>query len=198
MGTTGIDKVTNGCWGRKSGKKFIKIVHNFIYGKRFGKEDISQIMHIRERMEQELAMENEFKKDLKLGYGGLVDVEFIVQVLQLNYGGEILDLRVSNTIDAIKILKDKNILNKSDANSLLNTYKFLRKIESRLRIVHNTSLHSFEISPKAIESLAVRIGYEKKNGKKTSNFLLKEYKIHTESVRKLYKKIFNKLLTSEG
>jgi glutamate-ammonia-ligase adenylyltransferase len=179
------------------GEKFMNIVHKFVYEKRFGKEDISQIMHIRERIENELAMENEFKKDLKLGYGGLVDIEFIVQTLQLNYGGEILGLRVPNTIDAIKILKDKKILNKSDANALLSAYKFLRKIESRLRIVHNTSLHSFEISPKAIESLAVRVGYEKKKGEKTNDGLLREYRIYTENIRKLYKKIFNKLLLSK-
>lgn len=179
------------------GEKFINIVYKFVYEKRFEKEDISKIMHIRERMEYELAMENEFKRDFKLGYGGLVDIEFIVQVLQLNYGGEISELRVSNTIEAIEILSDKKILNKSDANTLLNAYKFLRKIESRLRIVHNTSLHSFEISPKAIESLAVRVGYEKKKGEKNKDGLLKEYKMYTESIRRLYEKIFNKLLASK-
>ncbi|NVM03855.1 MAG: bifunctional [glutamate--ammonia ligase]-adenylyl-L-tyrosine phosphorylase/[glutamate--ammonia-ligase] adenylyltransferase, partial [Candidatus Helarchaeota archaeon] len=157
----------------------------------------SQIMHVRERIENELAEEDEFKKDFKLGYGGIVDIEFIIQILQLKYGGKFRELRIPNTLKALNVLENKGILDKANAGSILSAYKFLRRIENRLRIMHDTSLHSFNVTEEEIESLALRMKYVKEKGKKAGEALLGEYKGHTENIRKIYKRIFKKLLSEK-
>ncbi len=179
------------------GKKFIDLTHKFVYENKFEKENITQISHIRERMEKELAEESEFKKDFKLGYGGLVDIEFIIQTLQLKYGGEFEELRTQNSVNALNILENKKILNLDDAKSISNAYKFLRRIENRLRIMHDTSLHSFDVSAEEAEKLAVRMGFKKDKKKKAGEILLKEYDAHTKRIRDIYKKVFNKLLSEK-
>jgi len=179
---------------KELGNKFINLVEKFVYESKFVKENIYQIKHIRERIENELAEENEIKKDFKLGYGGIVDIEFIIQTLQLKYGGKFPELRIPNTVKALKVLESKGIFDKIDASNILNAYKFLRRIENRLRIMHDTSLHSFNITEEEIESLAVRMKYINEKSKDAGEALLVEYNRHTENIREIYKKIFNKLL----
>ncbi|MCK4965509.1 glutamate-ammonia-ligase adenylyltransferase, partial [bacterium] len=179
------------------GREFMDIVKQFVYASPFDKEDISQIDHVRKRIENELAIENEMKLDFKLGYGGIVDIEFIVQTLQLKYGGDIEELRTPNTQEALIVLKDEKIIEKNKAAMLLDAYLFLRKIESRLRIVHDTPLHSFAVSPDELNTLAVRMGYKIKDSTKAGSVLLKEYKKYTKNIRNIYQNIFMNLLSDE-
>ena len=182
----------------KFGREFMDMIERFVYTNPFDKDDISQIDHIRKRMENELAMESEMKLDFKLGYGGIVDIEFIVQTLQLKYGGDIKKLRKPNTRKALVVLRDEKIIENNKAAMLLDAYLFLRRIENRLRIVHDTSLHSFAVSPDELNTLAVRMGYKLKNSAKAGSALLKEYKKYTKNIRDIYQEIFTNLLSDEA
>src|SRR5262249_35556365 len=77
------------------------------------------------------------ERDLKRGFGGLVDVEFLVQLFQLKYGRELTALRTSNTWRALDALRDAGQITPEQHTALHDGYAFLQRVQSRLRIVHN-------------------------------------------------------------
>src|SRR5207302_6431463 len=99
-------------------------------------------------------------RDLKRGFGGIVDVEFLVQMFQLKYGRDMARLRTKNTWQALDTLHDAGLLDDEKFRALRQAYDFLRTVESRLRIVHNLSLDELPENPDDLEKLARRLGFE--------------------------------------
>src|SRR5581483_12327494 len=82
--------------------------------------------------------------DLKRGRGGIMDIEFIVQYLQLIHGPAFPPLRQANTEQSLKALMKFKKLSASDGGALLIAYAFLRRLENRVRIVHGLSAHNLD------------------------------------------------------
>ena len=95
-----------------------------------------EIRHMRIRMQQSASDQN-----LKRGIGGTVDVEFIVQMLQLKYVDQYPDILVPGTLDAIAALRRAGLLAAEDARHLDRSYRFLRSIESGLRLMNTAARH---------------------------------------------------------
>src|SRR5262249_5620427 len=81
-----------------------EVARGFAYGQGLGDEDVAMIDHLRMRMENELAKENAQRFNLKKGMGGLVDIEFLTQMLQLKYGRGGRRIQTQGTLDALKAL----------------------------------------------------------------------------------------------
>jgi glutamate-ammonia-ligase adenylyltransferase len=99
-------------------------------------------------------------RDLKRGPGGLADVEFLVQLLQLAHGRDRPRLRVPNTWQALAALRDEGLLDAGEHQALGAGYDFLLRVQSRLRIVHNRTLDAVPESPGDVEKLARRLGFD--------------------------------------
>jgi glutamate-ammonia-ligase adenylyltransferase len=150
----------------------------------------SEIYRLRTRMEKEIAKENEAHFNIKTGRGGLVDVEFIAQYLQLRYAGQIKDLWIQNTLDILRVLAQNDILHAAEAAQLVNGYKFLRRLENKLRLLHDQSINELSSDPKILRKVAVGLGYGKKGLVPEKEFL-KEYHTITEGIRKLFEDYLN-------
>ena len=83
---------------RRSGKNLSSLHKNLFIKDKFEYGALIEISRLRERMEQELAKEATKGKNVKLGFGGLADIEFVVQILQLMHGNKFLRLRETNTL----------------------------------------------------------------------------------------------------
>ncbi len=94
-----------------------------------------EINHLRGRMEREIARERPGRFNLKTGRGGLVDIEFAVQYLQLVHGKKNPKVRNPHTISAIASLRNEGVLDASLAETFERSYLFLRGIETRLRLL---------------------------------------------------------------
>jgi glutamate-ammonia-ligase adenylyltransferase len=103
------------------------------------------------------------KDDLKRGPGGLVDVEFIVQYLQLIHGPSFPPLRQTSTQAALRALETFGRLTAAEAKTLREGYAFLVLLENRLRIVHGLSADRLPESREALRALARRVGYDGEN-----------------------------------
>ena len=95
-----------------------------------------EIRHMRIRMQQSASDQN-----LKRGIGGTVDVEFIVQMLQLKHVDQYPEILVPGTLDAIAALRQAGLLADDDARHLDRSYRFLRSIESGLRLMNTAARH---------------------------------------------------------
>jgi len=145
--------------------------------------DAGEIGRIRARMEKEIAQETAHKFNIKTGRGGLVDVEFLVQYLQLVHGPARPTLRVRATADALAALEEERILPADDARVLADSYAFLRRLENRMRIVQDRSIQQITDRPGELDTLARRLGY---HGDDAGARLLADYRAHTERIRARY------------
>ncbi|OWY60219.1 hypothetical protein B7486_70355, partial [cyanobacterium TDX16] len=98
-------------------------------------------------------------RELKRGRGGIRDIEFAVQLLQLVHGGADRSLRVPATLDALAALADGGFVAVEDADALDDAYRFLRTVEHRLQLVDEQQVHAVPADRAARTALARTIGY---------------------------------------
>jgi glutamate-ammonia-ligase adenylyltransferase len=118
-------------------------------------EFVDEIRDMRERLQAAGSV-----RDLKRGFGGIIDVEFLVQLFQLKYARHLPALRTTNTWEALDALKATGLVTATEHATLWSCYHFLRLVESRLRIVHNLSLDEVPERPEDLEKLARRLSFE--------------------------------------
>jgi glutamate-ammonia-ligase adenylyltransferase len=159
----------------------MKAVESVAYGLPWRADLAEEIRTMRERMEA-----SRTQRDLKRGFGGIVDVEFLVQLLQLKYAQQIPALRATNTWDALKAARDAGILTEADYDAARQGYDFLRLVESRLRIVHNRSLDELPERHDDLEKLARRLGSQPKAETSAAQQFLDELARHTARIRELF------------
>ncbi len=174
------------------GKKFIEAVHQFVYQDKFEYGSLIEISRLRERMEQELAKESTKGKNVKLGFGGLADIEFAVQIIQLMHGKKFPRLRQTNTLSALKSFVALGLIDQDMAEELQDSYLFLRNLECALRIIRQTPTNTLPKDNKELAPLARLLGYEEAEIRAGS--LLIDYDRHTQRVRKHYRKTIGNLL----
>ena len=174
------------------GKKFIELAHKFAYQPKLEYGSLIEISRLRDRMEKELAQESRKGIDVKLGAGGLADIEFSVQVLQLMHGRRNPKLRNGNTFKNIELLSNYGMLDHLQAATLVKQYQFLRNVECALRLMSEQySSHLPKDEPK-LEILARLLGYSDSSG--VTSAFMEEYKKTTKEVREFYKSNLDVLL----
>jgi glutamate-ammonia-ligase adenylyltransferase len=149
-----------------------------------------EIYRLRQRMEKELGRESAEHRNIKTGRGGMVDVEFIAQYLQLLHGRKNLSLRCRNTVEALEILRNENLLSEKDCEDLVNGYKFLRRLENKLRLVHDQSINQLTSEPLYLAKLALHLGYSNATGRAEQLFK-DEYARTTQTIRDIFERILN-------
>jgi len=125
--------------------------------------------------------------NVKLGRGGIREIEFIAQALQLAHGGRDDWLRVAHTLVSLGRLADRGFITQQERSALSDAYYFLRTLEHRLQMVHGLQTHTV---PEALDSrllVARRMGFKGDTADKEFNDALK---LHTIAVRHTYDRLF--------
>jgi glutamate-ammonia-ligase adenylyltransferase len=145
-----------------------------------------ELLAMRERIEREIADESPGRYNSKLGRGGLVDVEFAVQFLQLVHGATDPRIRSASTPQALTLLLQNGHLPPPDHAPLARGYRFLRRLESRLRIVRDRSVDRLPESGLELLRLARRMGY---SGPRAGDELLADYQRTAAEVRSAFLRV---------
>jgi glutamate-ammonia-ligase adenylyltransferase len=167
--------------------KIAAVVRQSVFGSSLDDEGRREIHRLRMRMENEIAKESKGSYNIKTGRGGMVDVEFIAQYLQLRHGCQQPDLRSANTVAVLKGGRSCGLLNSADADTLINGYKFLRKLENRLRLLHDHSINDLGGDQRYLDKLARRLGYDPKL-RHPGQALMQDYETTTEAIRDVYER----------
>jgi glutamate-ammonia-ligase adenylyltransferase len=114
----------------------------------------TEIRDMRRRLEETAS-----KRNLKRGTGGTVDTEFLVQMLQLKYGGDDPEIRRPGTLDALDALRARGYLSAEDAQHFIRSYRFQRSVEARIRLMNSTGRHELPENPKEFTKLAYLLNY---------------------------------------
>jgi glutamate-ammonia-ligase adenylyltransferase len=130
--------------------------------------------------------------NVKLGRGGIREIEFIAQALQLAHGGRDDWLRVSHTLVSLGRLADRGYITQPERSSLSDAYYFLRILEHRLQMEHGLQTHTVPELGDARALVARRMGFKGLEAESEFNAALK---MHTTAVRQTYDRLFAEIET---
>jgi glutamate-ammonia-ligase adenylyltransferase len=175
------------CGDAEFGQEVMSAVFQGACGECWRPEVVDEIRLMRERMEASRS-----ERDLKRGFGGIVDVEFIVQMFQLKYGAALSILRNGNTWETLGALLDGGLLTEEEYRVLRSGYDFLRLVEGRQRIVQNRALDELPETQEEVEKLARRLGYEPKGDEGAAGQFLGDLEKHTSETRAMFLRLLER------
>jgi glutamate-ammonia-ligase adenylyltransferase len=141
------------------GARFFKAAQDRVWTRPFTADDLRAVRAMKARVEAELARKGLTDREVKRGRGGIRDIEFSVQLLQLVHGRQDPALRSPTTIDALAELGAGGYVDQADARALDYAYRLLRAVEHRLQLVAEQQIHTLPTSPEAMDRLARVMGY---------------------------------------
>ena len=157
-----------------------RIIEAATVGRDWSAAEIEAIRRMRYRME-----EGAKRSNLKRGPGGVVDIEFIVQMLQLVHGRRVPAVRTTETLAGLVALHAAGLLSDERRDCLERAYRLLRSIEGRLRLLDAADRHDFPSDPDGQRKLAHLLGYERPDE------LVREVQAVTARTRAEFERIFN-------
>jgi [glutamine synthetase] adenylyltransferase / [glutamine synthetase]-adenylyl-L-tyrosine phosphorylase len=172
------------------GQRVADIVSAFVYRAPLSPQQVREIRQLRGRMERELARESDEHINIKTGRGGLVDVEFLAQMLQLHYGPTIAQVRARNTLAALHALADAAVLPPADHALLADGYRFLRRVENALRLAHDRPVEDLDRRQVDLGAVAKRLGFDGP-ADEAGGALWEEYSERREAIRACYERWFD-------
>jgi [glutamine synthetase] adenylyltransferase / [glutamine synthetase]-adenylyl-L-tyrosine phosphorylase len=156
---------------------------------------VASVQAMRSRVLENIAHQNR-EREIKLGAGGLRDVEFTVQLLQLVHGKTEDSVRVRNTLEAIDALEGSSYIGRSDAQSFGEAYRYLRLLEHRIQLMHLRRTHLMPDKPHSLWVLARAAKGPGGPGPSDADGLTSLWKRTRKQVRSLHEKIFYRPLLS--
>jgi glutamate-ammonia-ligase adenylyltransferase len=166
------------------GQAFIDGVTPLVYPAHLEPAAIDEVRRTKVRLEEYMRRRGKDLIEVKRGRGGLRDVEFAVQLLQIVHGRRDPALRSPNTLHALRALADEGYIARVDADALAGAYVFLRRLEHRLQMVRDLQTHELPAGARARATLARSLGM------KDAGELQAEYDRTTGLVRGIHERLF--------
>jgi [glutamine synthetase] adenylyltransferase / [glutamine synthetase]-adenylyl-L-tyrosine phosphorylase len=141
------------------GRQFDELAAAQVWDRPFGADDLGQIRRLKARAEEAVSRRHLTDRELKRGKGGIRDIEFSVQLLQLVHGRSDPALRAPSTLAALRALTEGGYIAGDDAEALEAAYRFLRTVEHRLQLQEDEQVHTLPAGQRARERLARILGY---------------------------------------
>jgi glutamate-ammonia-ligase adenylyltransferase len=159
----------------------------FVFGRGLSIAEIAEIAQMRKRMENEIGAESKARLNLKQGRGGLVDAEFVAQMMALAHGYQHPALRKRSTRDLLRELEWLRLITAEEAAALRDGYEFIARLENRLRIESDQPAWALPTDPEAVRPLARRMGYQNRKGPQQ---LLDDLRSRREAIRAAFESCF--------
>lgn len=147
------------CGSRELTYEFLREHQPFIYPKNPTPDLLSEIANIKKRIERDVVGHENLERDVKLGVGGIREIEFVVQALQFIHGARHTFLQETSTLEALKVLAELELIPQKEVVDLDRAYRFLRRTEHRLQIEAEQQTHTIPEDPAALRRLALSLGF---------------------------------------
>jgi glutamate-ammonia-ligase adenylyltransferase len=172
------------------GQRFDEASAARLWGKTFTPDDLRAMRSMKARAEQEMVRRGLEDREVKRGRGGIRDIEFAIQLLQLVHGGLDAALRSPNTLDALREMADGGYVDAEDADALAAAYRFLRTVEHRLQLVDELQVHEVPASPDAQTRLARTMGYRDTGSADALERFFADLARHQATVRSIHERLY--------
>lgn len=150
----------------KVGKAFIKMVQPFVLAPSSKRPDVERglaivedVRLVKEKIDAKMAERGQERRNVKLGVGGIREIEFFVQTIQVLGGKRIPALLDRSTLGALKRFVPLKLISGKERDALTAAYVFLRDVEHKLQMVHDLQTHALPDEEEELERCAIRMGY---------------------------------------
>ncbi len=158
-------------------------IRALVYGREAAPPDLKEMRELRGRMQKELGKETPGRLHVKFGRGGLVDVEFITQAIQMTHGKRHPAIRSPHTVTALRAIGRAGLLPLDEADTLAGHYRFLRRVSADLRLFGARPTDTLDLAGPIPARLAKSLEYPSRKE------FLEDYKRRTSWVRALYDRV---------
>lgn len=172
--------------------EFLEMVQPFRYPRSIQEGVLREVAAMKDRIEQEVVKSGELERNVKLGRGGIREVEFIVQSLQVLHAGKQPFLQGGQTLPCLAKLAQYEWLSRAEADALADAYCFLRKVEHRLQMDENRQTHTLPEDRASLERLARLMQFENRR------LFEQQRRRHTDHVRRIFERLLKAEAGHEG
>ncbi|MEE9312422.1 MAG: hypothetical protein V3V10_08430, partial [Planctomycetota bacterium] len=165
------------------GEALLERLQGWVYRKYLTSEEINQMKTLKRIIEKRTDARDESFRDVKTGFGGLRDIEYVVQFLQLLNGGRLPSVRNRATLPALKALAENGILHTDEAGQLADGYRFLRAVEHRLQLEHGMQTHTLPNNLHGLLFIARAMGIQAERQLDVTRRFVSELQAHTTCIR---------------
>ena len=163
-------------------QQFDEIVASFVYRKYIDFGVINTLREMKDLIAQQMTKKGNLN-NIKLGIGGIREIEFIVQFFQLVHGGQNPRLQSRKIIEVLHEIEATGYLSEQDVNELVSAYRFLRCVENRLQMFNDEQTHVIPENQKQLQVLSESMSFL------TVNDFQQTLKMHTDAVNKVFAQI---------
>jgi glutamate-ammonia-ligase adenylyltransferase len=174
---------------RGLGRQFLAMISRFIYDPPFDVAALEDIRGMKRMMDQRMAVQRQKSRNVKLGTGGIREIELIAQSLQVRYGGRIPQIRNRNTLKALGALCEQSLISVQQYDTLAEAYVFLRDVENKLQMVYDAQTHSLPPEQEGLNICSRRLGYAGGDLGPAAEQFLNDYRHHTSQVNRIFESI---------
>jgi glutamate-ammonia-ligase adenylyltransferase len=160
------------------------LIQPFMYQRHLDPEGIQQLQGMKQQIDAQIADKAQSRTNVKLGLGGIREIEFFVQILQLLFGGRYPALQERHTLRALRALQQAGFVSAAVAEALQQTYKYLRRVEHVLQMEQGSQTHTLPRSAAQQQRLARYFGYA------TWEAFYDDYQERTDAVHALFTAAF--------
>ena len=168
---------------RELAYEFLRQHQPFIYPRSPTPDLLDEIANIKRRIERDVARMDAIERNVKLGRGGIREVEFVVQTLQFIHGGRNAFLQDTSTLGALQSLARFELFPLKEVLDLDRGYRFLRSVEHRLQIEAEQQVHTIPREREPLDRLARGLGFDSAKSFNT------ELKKHMQNIRSVFDRV---------
>src|SRR5262249_50285294 len=176
---------------RALGQRFLEMTHPFVYDRPFDLKALEEVRGIKRKIDHRMTIRQQRNRNVKLGAGGIREIELIVQALQVRHGALIPQIRGRNTMKALGSLGDQSLISAEECETLTRAYVFLRDVENKLQMVNDAQTHSLPIEGQDLTACATRLGSSDSELGSPSEQFLRDYQHHPGQVNRVFEEIFS-------
>ncbi len=172
------------------GAAFMAAVEPFVYPETLEPSAVREVREMKGRIEGKAVAQGVDQMEIKRGVGGIRDVEFAVQLLQLVHGRFDPHLRSPNTLDTLRTLAEEGYVGRRDADAMATAYVWLRTLEHRLQLVDLRQTHTLPNVPAERERLGKAMGYRDGPTEPAVEAFERDLIAHRSVVRTIHERLF--------
>ncbi len=179
------------------GKAFLRLVKPFILGAKQGPSGfkgatqvLAQVKAVKDMIDEKMSQRGQERRNVKLGTGGIREIEFTVQALQVLCGRRVPAILDRSTLGGLARLRRLRFLSKEQEEALARAYLFLRDVEHKLQMVHDLQTHALPEGDEELAQCAIRLGYGVKNREASRAAFVKACRQHTTLVNGAFRDLF--------
>ncbi len=184
------------------GQTFLKLVKPFVLGtdtrldRTRAMAIVQDVRAVKDLIDAKMTDRGHTQRNVKLGTGGIREIEFLVQTIQVLAGRTVPALLDRGTLGSLDRLAKKKLLSIQDRDALTDAYLFLRDVEHKLQMVHDLQTHALPDNSEELERCAVRMGYGTGDRMQAAELFHAEHQRHTEIVHRTFRSFFVEPTTS--